>query len=82
MGSELVFRVLFFVLFIAVMAIRAYYVMLDGVERVLAPDGVLFMADIRRSWVGLLESLRIRLDDRGGRRAGPPVKAERGCLFL
>jgi ubiquinone/menaquinone biosynthesis C-methylase UbiE len=29
--------------------------MLNEVERVLAPDGVLFMADIRRSWVGLLD---------------------------
>jgi ubiquinone/menaquinone biosynthesis C-methylase UbiE len=29
--------------------------MLDEIERVLAPDGVLFMADIRRSWVGLFD---------------------------
>ena len=29
--------------------------MLDEMERVLAPDGALFMADIRRSWVGLLD---------------------------
>ena len=27
--------------------------MLDEMERVLAPDGVLFMADIQRSWAGL-----------------------------
>jgi ubiquinone/menaquinone biosynthesis C-methylase UbiE len=31
--------------------------MLDEMERVLAPDGVLFMADIRRSWVGLLDKV-------------------------
>ena len=24
-------------------------------ERVLSPDGILFMADIRRSWVGLFD---------------------------
>jgi ubiquinone/menaquinone biosynthesis C-methylase UbiE len=29
--------------------------MLDEMERVLSPGGVLFMADIRRSWVGLLD---------------------------
>jgi ubiquinone/menaquinone biosynthesis C-methylase UbiE len=29
--------------------------MLDEMERVLAPDGVLLMADIRRSWDGLLD---------------------------
>ncbi len=29
--------------------------MLDEMERVLAPAGVLFMADIRRSWVGLFD---------------------------
>lgn len=29
--------------------------MLDEMERVLAPDGVLFMADIRRSWVGVFD---------------------------
>jgi ubiquinone/menaquinone biosynthesis C-methylase UbiE len=32
-------------------------VMLDEMERVLAPDGVLFMADIRRSWVGLFDKV-------------------------
>jgi hypothetical protein len=26
-------------------------------ERVLTPDGFLFMADIRRSWVGLLDKV-------------------------
>ena len=31
--------------------------MLDEMERVLAPDGVLFMADIRRSWVGLFDKV-------------------------
>jgi ubiquinone/menaquinone biosynthesis C-methylase UbiE len=31
--------------------------MLDEMERVLAPDGALFMADIRRSWVGLLDKV-------------------------
>ena len=31
--------------------------MLDEMERVLAPDGVLFMADIRRSWVGWLDKV-------------------------
>jgi ubiquinone/menaquinone biosynthesis C-methylase UbiE len=31
--------------------------MLDEMERVLAPDGVLFLADIRRSWVGLLDKV-------------------------
>jgi 2-polyprenyl-3-methyl-5-hydroxy-6-metoxy-1,4-benzoquinol methylase len=31
--------------------------MLDEMERMLAPDGVLFMADIRRSWVGLLDKV-------------------------
>jgi ubiquinone/menaquinone biosynthesis C-methylase UbiE len=31
--------------------------MLDEMERVLALDGVLFMADIRRSWVGLLDKV-------------------------
>ena len=82
MGPGLVFRVLFFMLFIAVMAVQAYYAMLDDVERMLAPDGVLFTADVRRSWVGLLENPQIRLDDRGGQRAGPPVEVERGCLFL
>jgi ubiquinone/menaquinone biosynthesis C-methylase UbiE len=29
--------------------------MLDEIERVLAPDGCLFIADIRRSWIGLLD---------------------------
>jgi ubiquinone/menaquinone biosynthesis C-methylase UbiE len=29
--------------------------MLDEIERVLAPDGFLFIADLRRSWLGLLE---------------------------
>ena len=29
--------------------------MLDEMERVLAPGGILFMADIRRSWVGLFD---------------------------
>ena len=29
--------------------------MLDEMERVLKPNGALFMADIRRSWVGLLD---------------------------
>jgi ubiquinone/menaquinone biosynthesis C-methylase UbiE len=29
--------------------------MLDELERVLADDGFLFIADIRRSWIGLLE---------------------------
>jgi ubiquinone/menaquinone biosynthesis C-methylase UbiE len=31
--------------------------MLDEMERVLEPDGALFMADIRRSWVGLLDKV-------------------------
>ena len=31
--------------------------MLDEMERVLTPDGALFMADIRRSWVGLLDKV-------------------------
>jgi ubiquinone/menaquinone biosynthesis C-methylase UbiE len=31
--------------------------MLDEMERVLIPDGVLLMADIRRSWVGLLDKV-------------------------
>jgi len=31
--------------------------LLDEMERVLVPDGVLFMADIRRSWVGLLDKV-------------------------
>lgn len=31
--------------------------MLDEMERVLAPDGVLFMADIRRSWIGLFDKV-------------------------
>lgn len=31
--------------------------MLDEMERVLAPGGFLFMADIRRSWVGLLDKV-------------------------
>lgn len=31
--------------------------MLDEMERVLAPDGILFMADIRRSWVGLFDQV-------------------------
>ena len=31
--------------------------MLDEMERVLTPDGVLLMADIRRSWVGLLDKV-------------------------
>ncbi len=31
--------------------------MLNEMERVLAPDGVLFMADVRRSWVGLLDKV-------------------------
>jgi ubiquinone/menaquinone biosynthesis C-methylase UbiE len=31
--------------------------MLNELERVLAPDGVLFMADIRRSWVGLFDKV-------------------------
>jgi ubiquinone/menaquinone biosynthesis C-methylase UbiE len=31
--------------------------MLNELERVLAPDGFLFMADIRRSWVGLFEKV-------------------------
>ena len=31
--------------------------MLDEMERVLAPGGALFMADIRRSWVGLLDKV-------------------------
>jgi ubiquinone/menaquinone biosynthesis C-methylase UbiE len=29
--------------------------MLDEIERILAPDGCLFVADVRRSWVGLLD---------------------------
>jgi ubiquinone/menaquinone biosynthesis C-methylase UbiE len=29
--------------------------MLDEIERVLAPDGFLFIADLRRSWLGLVE---------------------------
>jgi ubiquinone/menaquinone biosynthesis C-methylase UbiE len=31
--------------------------MLNEIEQVLAPDGVLFMADIRRSWIGLFEQV-------------------------
>jgi len=31
--------------------------MLDELERVLAPDGFLFMADIRRSWIGLFDKV-------------------------
>ena len=31
--------------------------MLDEMERVLAPAGILFMADIRRSWVGWLDKV-------------------------
>jgi ubiquinone/menaquinone biosynthesis C-methylase UbiE len=31
--------------------------MLDEIERVLAPDGALYMADIRRSWVGWLDKV-------------------------
>ena len=31
--------------------------MLDEMERVLTPDGTLFMADIRRSWIGLLDKV-------------------------
>ena len=31
--------------------------MLNEIERVLAPDGTLFMADIRRSWVGLFDKV-------------------------
>jgi ubiquinone/menaquinone biosynthesis C-methylase UbiE len=31
--------------------------MLNEIERVLAPDGLLFMADIRRSWVGLFDKV-------------------------
>jgi ubiquinone/menaquinone biosynthesis C-methylase UbiE len=31
--------------------------MLDEMERVLEPEGVLFMADIRRSWVGLFDKV-------------------------
>ena len=31
--------------------------MLDEMERVLTPDGALLMADIRRSWVGLLDKV-------------------------
>jgi ubiquinone/menaquinone biosynthesis C-methylase UbiE len=30
--------------------------MLDEIERVLAPGGMAFIADLRRSWLGLLES--------------------------
>ena len=29
--------------------------MLDEIERVLVPDGLLFVADLRRSWAGLIE---------------------------
>ena len=29
--------------------------MLNEIERVLAPDGFLFVVDIRRSWVGIIE---------------------------
>ena len=29
--------------------------MLNEIERILAPDGCLFIADIRRSWIGLLD---------------------------
>ena len=29
--------------------------MLNEIERVLAPDGSLFVADLRRSWAGLFE---------------------------
>lgn len=29
--------------------------MLDEIERVLAPEGFLFIADLRRSWLGLIE---------------------------
>jgi ubiquinone/menaquinone biosynthesis C-methylase UbiE len=31
--------------------------MLDELERVLAPGGFLFLADIRRSWLGLLDKV-------------------------
>jgi ubiquinone/menaquinone biosynthesis C-methylase UbiE len=31
--------------------------MLDEMERVLTPAGLLFMADIRRSWVGLFDKV-------------------------
>lgn len=31
--------------------------MLEEMERVFAPDGVLFMADIRRSWVGWFDKV-------------------------
>ena len=30
--------------------------MLNEIERILAPGGHLFVADLRRSWLGLLES--------------------------
>jgi len=30
--------------------------MLNELERVLVPEGILFIADIRRSWVGLFET--------------------------
>jgi hypothetical protein len=29
--------------------------MLDEIERILAPDGSLFVADLKRSWLGLFE---------------------------
>ena len=29
--------------------------MLDEIERVLVPNGLLFVADLRRSWAGLIE---------------------------
>jgi ubiquinone/menaquinone biosynthesis C-methylase UbiE len=29
--------------------------MLDEIERILVPDGCLFIADVRRSWIGLLD---------------------------
>jgi ubiquinone/menaquinone biosynthesis C-methylase UbiE len=29
--------------------------MLNEIERILVPDGCLFIADVRRSWIGLLD---------------------------
>jgi 2-polyprenyl-3-methyl-5-hydroxy-6-metoxy-1,4-benzoquinol methylase len=37
--------------------VEAPVAMLNELERVLAPGGFLFMADIRRSWVGLLDKV-------------------------
>jgi ubiquinone/menaquinone biosynthesis C-methylase UbiE len=49
--------------FVAVLNLQMLHIvedpiaMLDEMERVLLPDGILLMADIRRSWVGLLDKV-------------------------